>query len=217
VSFAGIRAWVFDLDNTLYPARALYDEIDDRMTAYIMRAVSVDEAKALELREHYFHEYGATVVGLMRHHGVDARDFMRDVHLADHSVLAPDSELREMIAALPGRRIIYTNGGGGHAERVLESLKLADLFDQIFDLETAEMAPKPQTESYERLLRTFDIDPRSALLVEDTLQNLEPAHALGFLTALVGPIHPDPKPPYVDHCAPDVKTLLRLALADKTR
>lgn len=211
MSFAGIRTWVFDLDNTLYPARALYDEIGERMTRYIMHATGFDTAGALEIRERYFHQYGATVVGLMRHHDIDARDFLLDVHQADHSVLEPDAELRALIEALPGRRIIFTNGGGGHAERVLKSLNLDGLFDTVFDIETANLTPKPQRACYERLMAHCGFEAEGALLVEDTLYNLEPAHDMGFATALVGVVHPAPLPPYVDHYAPDVKALLRAA------
>ena len=212
MSFADIRTWVFDLDNTLYPARALYDEIGERMTSYIMRKTGFDEAGALEIRERYLHAYGATVVGLMRHHGIEASDFLLNVHDADHSVLEPDAELRALIERLPGRRIIFTNGGGGHAERVLTSLKLDGLFDTVFDIETAELTPKPQRASYERLLAHCGIDAKGAILIEDTLYNLEPAHNMGFATALVGVVHPAPLPPYVDHYAADVKALLRAAL-----
>lgn len=212
MSFAGIKTWVFDLDNTLYPARALYDEIGERMTRYIERKTGLDTAGALEIRERYFHQYGATVVGLMRHHGIDAREFLIDVHQADHSVLEPDAELRALIAALPGRRIIFTNGGGGHAQRVLESLRLCTLFEAVFDIEDAQLTPKPQRRCYEALLERFGIDAAEAILVEDTLRNLEPAHDLGFTTALVGAVHPTPLPPYVDHHAGHVKALLRLAL-----
>ncbi len=217
MSFAHIRAWVFDLDNTLYPAPALYDEIGVRMTRYIARTLMVDEAEALRLREKYFHEYGATVVGLVRHHGVDARDFLADVHKADHSVLVVDDALRGLIERLPGRRIIFTNGGGGHPERVLESLGLGHCFDAIFDIEAAHLAPKPQREAYTRLIETCGVDPHEAVFIEDTLRNLEPAHALGFTTALVGAARPSPCPAYVDHWADDVKDFLRLALADETR
>ncbi|MGD9979579.1 MAG: pyrimidine 5'-nucleotidase [Hyphomonadaceae bacterium] len=217
MSFADIHTWVFDLDNTLYPARALYDEIGERMTRYIARATGLDMDSALAFRERYFHEYGATVVGLAKHHGVDASDFLLDVHLADHSVLAPDTELRALIGRLPGRRIIFTNGGGGHAQRVLESLNLHGLFEAVFDIEDAELTPKPQRECYERLMARCGFEPRGALLMEDTLRNLEPAHELGFTTALVGPAHPAPRPPYVDHWAPDAKALLRLALGEETR
>jgi putative hydrolase of the HAD superfamily len=209
MSFADIRAWVFDLDNTLYPARALYDEIGERMTRYIARATGLDAPGALEIRERYFHQYGATVVGLARHHDIDARDFLLNVHEADHSVLTPDPDLRALIAALPGQRIIFTNGGGGHAQRVLESLELSDLFDQVFDIEDAKLTPKPQFGCYERLLQHCAIEARGAILIEDTLRNLEPAHELGFATALVGAVHPAPLPAYVDYHAPDVKTLLR--------
>lgn len=206
---AGIKAWVFDLDNTLYPASALYDEIGVRMTAYIARALSIDEPQALILRERYFHHYGATVVGLAKHHNVDAADFLQDVHQADHSVLSPDQDLRTMIARLPGRRIVFTNGGGGHAERVLESLRLSDLFDAVFDIEATGLSPKPQKESYQRLATALRIEPCSAMLIEDTLRNLAPAHEIGFATALVGTVHPEPRPTYVQYWARDLKTLLQ--------
>jgi len=211
-AFQHIRDWVFDLDNTLYPARALYDEIGERMTAFIARAAGASTDEALFLREHYFHEYGATIVGLVRHHGIDAREFLAYVHDADLSVLTPDPELRDLIAALPGRRIVFTNGGGGHAERVLKRLQLDDLIEGVFDIEHAELAPKPQRESYDRLIQVRGVRPDRAILVEDTLRNLEPAHAMGFVTALVGPVHPDPRPAYVDHWADEVKTILRVAL-----
>ncbi len=206
---AGIDVWVFDLDNTLYPASDLYDEIGDRMTAYIARTLGVDAALAIELRERYFHEYGATITGLVKHHEVDAADYLHDVHLADHSVLYADVELRDLLARLPGRRIIHTNGGGGHAERVLESLKLADLFDDIFDIGHAELVPKPQREAFDRLIAAVSIDPCRSMLIEDTMRNLEPAFEMGFSTALVGAVHPDPRPAYVQHWAHDVKDLLR--------
>lgn len=204
-----IRAWVFDLDNTLYPARDLYDEIGVRMTNYISRTLSLDPAEAHEIQERYFHDYGATVVGLVRHHGIDARDFLLDVHTADHSVLSADPELRALIARLPGRRIIFTNGGGGHAERVLDKLNLADLFDAVLDIESCGLAPKPQRESYDRVLAATGISAHGAMLIEDTLRNLEPAHEMGFTTALVGLVHPEPRPAYVDHWAPDAKALLQ--------
>ena len=210
---SGIDVWVFDLDNTLYPASDLYDEIGERMTAYIARTLGVDASLAVELRERYFHQYGATITGLVKHHGTDASDYLYDVHLADHSVLSADTELRDHITRLPGRRIIHTNGGGGHAERVLESLKLADLFDDIFDIGHAELVPKPQREAFDRLIARVSIDPRRSMLIEDTMRNLEPAFEMGFSTALVGAVHPDPRPAYVQHWAHDVKDLLRGWLA----
>jgi putative hydrolase of the HAD superfamily len=202
-------AWVFDLDNTLYPVADLYDEIGARMTAYIARTLALGEAEALALRERYFHQYGATVVGLAAHHDVDPHDFLADVHAADYSVLSADGELADLIAALPGRRIIFTNGGGGHAERALARLGLSHVFETIVDIETTGLAPKPQAGAYERLIAYCGLEPSETVLIEDTLRNLEPAHAMGFTTALVGPVHPAPRPRYVDHWARDVKDLLR--------
>lgn len=208
-AFAHINDWVFDLDNTLYPAPTLYDAVGARMTAYISRAVGIDADKALGLREHYFHLYGATVVGLIIHHGVNGRDFMAQVHDVDYAVLTPDPDLAVSIAALPGRKFIHTNGGGGHAQRALTALGLAAVFDGIFDLEDADFSPKPQALAYRRLIEAHSITPSRAMFVEDTLRNLEPAHELGFCTALVGAVHPEPRPTYVRHWACDMKALLR--------
>jgi len=211
-----VEAWVFDLDNTLYPvASALYDAIGARMTAYIARTAQVDEAEALRLREYYFHQYGATVVGLAKHHHIDANDFLVHVHDLDHSqTLTPDPELNTLIARLPGRRIVFTNGGGGHAVRVLQALELTHLFEHLFDIEAAALTPKPQAGAYQALVRATGIVPSRAVFIEDTLRNLAPAHALGFLTVLVGSRSGDADIGFVDHWAPDLKTFLRQALDD---
>jgi len=206
---AGVEAWVFDLDNTLYPAPALYDAIGERMTAFIAAALSIDEAAALELRERYFHQDGATVAGLARHHGVDAHAFLDYVHDVDYGVLAPDPELAPLIAALPGRKLVFTNGGAGHGARALQHLGLDGVFERVFDIEAGGLVPKPQRAAYLGLVEACALAPERALMIEDTMRNLEPAHALGFATALIGAIHPEPRPAYVQYWARDLKTLLR--------
>jgi putative hydrolase of the HAD superfamily len=208
----GARDFVFDLDNTLYPVSEIYDAIGARMTAYIARALSIGHDEALEVRERYFHQYGATVAGLARNYGIDAQDFMADVHDVDYSVLHPDPELAALIARLPGRRIVFTNGGGGHGQRALARLGLEAHFERVFDLADAGFIPKPERAAYERLIAACDIDPARAMLIEDTLKNLEPAHDLGFSTVLVGSVHPDPNPDYVDARFTDAKAFLRAYL-----
>jgi len=210
---SGRRVFVFDLDNTLYPISEIYDAIGDRMTAYIARALSISAEEALIVRERYFHHYGATVTGLSRHHGIDAREFMDDAHNVDYGVLEADQELAALIARLPGRRIVFTNGGGGHGQRALKALGLDAHFERVFDMEDAGFIPKPEPAAYERLIAACGLDPREAVLVEDTLKNLEPAHALGFETVLVGAVHPEPRPAYLDHHFSDVKAYLRDYLA----
>jgi putative hydrolase of the HAD superfamily len=209
VTRPNIRDWVFDLDNTLYPASTLYDLIGDRMTAYVARVTGLDAVEAERLRDRYHLEFGATAVGLQRHHGVDPLHFMTDVHDVDPAVVDPDPELDALIARLPGRKIVFTNGGGGHAERIVTQIGIAHHFEHLFDLETSGFVPKPVIGAYHQLIELYGVDPAAAVMVEDTLRNLEPAHELGFTTVLIGPVHPEPKPAYLDHWAHDLKAFLR--------
>ena len=204
---ANVHAWVFDLDNTLYPASAtVYRAVEARMTAYIARALQLAEDDAAGLRERYFQEYGATVAGLVERNGLDAHDFLEFVHDVDFDALSPDQGLNELIATLPGRKFVFTNGGATYARRVLERLGLASHFDGVCDIESAGLAPKPSPAAYRALIEHCAIDPARAVLIEDSARNLEPAHALGFTTALVGA--DATAGAYVDIAAADLKTLL---------
>jgi len=209
IALASIEAWVFDLDNTLYSTPLLYDAVGERMTAYIARSLGISNAEARKLRERYFDDYGATVTGLARHHAMDAHDFLAHVHDVDYSVLDPDPELGALIEQLPGRKIVFTNGGGGHGQRALAQLAIAHCFELVFDIEAAGLAPKPQHAAYERLIVACGIDPKKSVLIEDSARNLEPAHALGFATVLVG----GEGAPHVHHAAPDVKAFLGSVLS----
>ena len=209
IKLASVEAWVFDLDNTLYSTPLLYDAVGERMSAYIARALGVSDAEATMLRERYFEDYGATVAGLSRHHAMDAHDFLAHVHDVDYSVLDPDPELGALIEQLPGRKIVFTNGGGGHGQRALAQLAIAHCFELVFDIEAAGLAPKPHHAAYERLIAACGIDPARSVLIEDSARNLEPAHALGFATVLIG----SEKAPHVHHATPDVKAFLRSVLS----
>lgn len=200
--------WVFDLDNTLYPAdHTIYHAIGDRMTAYIARHVGVDAAEALRLRELYFDAYGATVAGLVRHHGVDAADFLEFVHDTPLDGVEPDPALAPLIAALPGRRIVFTNGASGYAARILARLGLAPLFERAVALDDVGLVPKPERRAFEALISLCGFDPARAVMIEDHARNLQPAHALGFATVLVGP--EAQTAPWIDYAAPDVATFLQ--------
>ena len=209
VALASVEAWIFDLDNTLYSTPLLYDAVGERMSAYIARALGVSDAEATVLRERYFQDYGATVAGLSRHHAMDAHDFLAHVHDVDYSVLDPDPELGALIEQLPGRKIVFTNGGGGHGQRALAQLAIAHCFELVFDIEAAGLAPKPHRAAYERLIAACGINPAKSVLIEDSARNLEPAHALGFATVLIG----GERAPHVHHAAPDVKAFLRSVLS----
>jgi len=181
-----IDAWIFDLDNTLYPAECnLFREIDARMTAYVRDRLGLAHDDARVLQKDYYVRYGTTMSGLMREHAVDPDDFMAFVHDIDLTVVAADERLAASIAALPGRKFVFTNGSVRHAENVLARIGLSTHFDEIFDIKAAKYTPKPHRETYERFLETHSIEPAAAAMFEDLAHNLEAAHALGMTTVLV--------------------------------
>lgn len=183
-----VQDWIFDLDNTLYPATSsLFPQIDTRMKAFIAEFLGIEPHKAFEIQKRYYHEYGTTLRGLMLKHGLEPDEFLAYVHDVDHSVLEADAEMDAAIAALPGRKLIFTNGSEKHAEDVLERLKLAHHFSGIFDIRAAEFIPKPQPETYARMTQAFGVDPKVSAFFEDSASNLKPAAEIGMTTIWVRP------------------------------
>lgn len=187
-NFSHVRAWVFDLDNTLYPPQVrLFDQIEVRMTRFVMEALGVERAEADRLRRHYWATYGTTLAGLMREHGVDPGPYLTDVHDIDFSALERDADLAARIQALPGRRIVYTNGTAPYARRVLEQRGLSGLFDAVYGVENAGFLPKPEREAFEAIFAADGLDPGRAAMFEDDVRNLVAPHAMGMRTVLVAP------------------------------
>lgn len=183
---ADVDCWLFDMDNTLYPAKSsLFPQIDVRMQAFVGRLLGIDAAAARAVQKSYFHEYGTTLRGLMAHHGVDPAAFLAEVHDVDMSVLEPNPRLARQLARLPGRRILFTNADAAYAQRVLARLGIAGLFDAIHDICAADYCPKPDAAAYASACRTFGIDPARAFFVDDMAHNLPPAKALGMVTGWV--------------------------------
>jgi len=183
---ARIDCWIFDLDNTLYPASTdLFGLIDARMTAYVARLLGVDPGEARRIQKAYFHAHGTTLSGLMREHEVDPHDFLADVHAIEMDALREDRRLVEAIARLPGRKLIFTNGAADYAGRVLAKLGLSDAFEAVHDIHACEYDPKPSMSGYRRMIDTYAIRPETALFVEDMARNLVPAKALGMTTVWV--------------------------------
>lgn len=187
-SFSHVTAWVFDLDNTLYPPHArLFDQIEVRMTQYVMDALGVSRDEADRLRKHYWHSYGTTLAGLMREHQVDPTPYLTSVHDISLDHLEKDADLTAHIAELPGRRIVYTNGSAPYAERVLAARGLDCLFDAIYGVEHAGFRPKPEREAFETVFALDGMDPGRAAMFEDDQRNLAAPHALGMRTVHVAP------------------------------
>lgn len=186
--FRDTRAWVFDLDNTLYPPQMrLFDQIEVRMTNYVMATLKVDMLEANRLRKLYWADYGTTLAGLMALHGLDPDPYLVDVHDIDFSVLAPDPELRAKISELPGRRIVYTNGSAPYAERVLDARGLSGLFDAVYGVEHADYRPKPEAAAFARIFARDALTPFGAAMFEDDPRNLAVPHDLGMHTVHVAP------------------------------
>jgi putative hydrolase of the HAD superfamily len=181
-----IDCWIFDLDNSLYPASAnLFELIDIRMGAFIERLLGVDPVEARRVQKHYFHEHGTTLAGLMAANGVDPHDFLAYVHDIDLARISADPDVAAALARLPGRRMIFTNGDVDYAGRVLDKLGLGGLFDEIHDIHAMDYVPKPNPASYEAMCALYGIDASRALFVEDMARNLAPAKALGMTTVWI--------------------------------
>lgn len=187
-AFAHVTTWVFDLDNTLYPPEVrLFDQIEIRMTDWVMKTLSVDRDKADRLRKHYWATYGTTLAGLMREHDADPMPYLTDVHDIDFSVLTPDRALASRIAALPGRRIVYTNGSAPYARKVLAARGLDGLFDDVYGVEHADFLPKPEENAYHKIIARDGFAPTKAAMFEDDARNLAAPHKLGMTTVHVAP------------------------------
>ena len=209
-----MRTWIFDLDNTLHDARPhIFPHLNRSMTAYLQAALDLDEQAAGELRQHYWRRYGATLLGLMRHHGTDPGHFLSETHrFADlSSMIRKEPGLRHALLALRGRRIVFSNAPVHYARAVLKVLRVADLFDDVFSIEHTRFRPKPDAYGFLRLLRRNRLSARQCIMVEDMLENLRTAKKLGMRTVWVSREHNAPA--FVDHTVRSVRALRRIGRA----
>ena len=207
-----VDTWIFDLDDTLYPPeKEVLGLINERMTAYMVRQTGLPWPEARRLQRAYHDEHGTTLAGLMALHGVEPGPFLDEVHDISLDRLEPDADLDRALAALPGRRLVFTNGSARHAERVLEALGVADRFEAVFHIEAADYIPKPKPEAFAAIVRSHAVAPRSAAFFEDMERNLEPAAALGMTTVLVGPRGSPEPPDFVHHRAASLTPFLTTA------
>jgi putative hydrolase of the HAD superfamily len=186
--FARVDAWVFDLDNTLYPRHInLFSQVDKRIREYVGRLLNLPPDEAQRVQKDYYQRYGTTLRGLMVERGIKPDDFLEYVHDIDHSPVLPDPRLGSAIERLPGRKFILTNGSKAHAEKVAERLGIARHFEDIFDIVRSELLPKPNALTYGRFVTATGIDPTRAGMFEDLARNLLVPHDLGMATVLVAP------------------------------
>jgi putative hydrolase of the HAD superfamily len=218
--FSHVETWVFDLDNTLYPRHLnLWQQVDERIREYVAKFLDIEHEEAFRVQKDYYRRYGTTMRGLMTEHGLNPDDFLDFVHEIDHSPLEPDAALGAAIEALPGRKLILTNGTRKHADAVTRRLAIDHHFEGVFDIVAAELEPKPAPQTYDRFLKTHGVDPSRAAMFEDLARNLTVPHALGMTTVLVVPAGTrevfresweleGPGEPHVDHVTDDLAGFL---------
>ncbi len=216
--FRHVDVWIFDLDNTLYPARCgLFAQIESRMTQFVQAQLGMDAQEARRVQKTYYREHGTTLTGLMHLHGVDPDAYLAYVHDIDISVLEPDAALGRALSRLPGRRFVFTNGCRHHADRVLGRLALDHLFEELWDIRTLGFRPKPDPLSYRVALTRAAAPAWRSAIFDDIARNLVPAHALGFTTVWLrndsewsrqGPEDPQVSPENIHFEAADLRAFL---------
>lgn len=185
--FSG-RTWIFDLDNTLHDARPhIFPHIDRSMTAYLVAHLNLGADAANDLRQFYWRRYGATLVGLIRHHGIDPHHFLRETHHFPgiEKLVVGRRELRSVLRRLPGRKIVFSNAPAHYSRAILAALGVDDLFDDVFSIERTRFRPKPDAHGFRRLLRAHRLQASRCIMVEDSLENLRTAKRLGMKTVWV--------------------------------
>lgn len=212
---ARAEAWLFDLDNTLYPAHTdLFAQIDQRMAGFITRYLGITAAEARTVQKAYWVSHGTTLNGLMSEHGMPPEPFLEFVHDIDVSGLAYDLRLDAALSRLPGRKIIFTNGTVRHAENVLNRLKLAHHFESIFDIAATGYVPKPHADAYHHVVAASGVRAHRTVMVDDSVKNLLPAFGLGMTTVWAtgkpewsGP-DPQPDAVHIHHTTDDIGEFL---------
>lgn len=213
---AGARTWVFDLDNTLhYCTPHIFPHMNRSMTEYVMRHLGLDEVEASALRRRYWLQYGATLLGLMKHHDTDPDHFLRETHQFPEleRMVIREMGLRGLLHRLPGRKVVFSNSPERYCRAVLEVLGITDLFDGVFTIEHTRYRPKPDARGFRELFRRHDIDPRRSVMVEDSLDNLLTARRLGMRTVYIVRRKPGllrvRRPGYVDLMVTDLRAMTR--------
>ena len=181
-----ISTWIFDLDNTLYSADSgIFQQVHTLMSKFVSTHLNIDIKKATELQRKYYRQHGTTLRGLMDNHNVDPDHFLSEVHQLDYSIVGPNFKLNRELKKLKGRKIIYTNANRQHANDILIRLELTNIFDEIFDIKTANYIPKPEASPYEQIISEFNIDPITTIMFDDIAKNLVPAKNVGFASVWI--------------------------------
>lgn len=206
------RVWIFDLDNTLHDARVhIFPSMHRQINAWLRSRLGVDEEGANQLRQKYWRRYGTTLHGLMRHHGTDPREFLRETHRFPdiERMVVYDNALHHALQRLQGRKLVFSNAPRHYVDAVLRAMRLHRYFDSVYTIESTRFRPKPAYAGFHVLLRAYHLDPHRCAFVDDALENLQAAKRLGMSTVWVSPRMLRPR--FVDLRVASMLELPRLA------
>lgn len=211
-SLRAMTTWIFDLDDTLHDSSAgVFPHINRMMTAFMVRHLALDPAEAQHLRQLYWRRYGATLTGLVRHHGVDPHHFLHETHALDElaSLLVADPTVGRVLARLPGDKVLFSNGPSHYVGAVLAAMGVHRHFSARFGVDQLDFIPKPYPATFRKVLHRVRAHPRDCVMIEDSLANLRTAKRLGMRTVWMAPGRVK-KPGYVDARIDRLADLLRL-------
>ena len=177
------NTWIFDLDNTLHDAqKKIFPLINKKINQYISKAVKINLSEADVLRQKYWDNYGATLEGLIKHHNINPKDFLKKTHTLKNfeELVFPMQDLLKVLSSISGKKIIYTNAPRDYTNEVLKICKIEDYFDEIFSIEDCNFLAKPSVASMEFFLKKYGI--KEAFFVDDVKENLETANQFGLTT-----------------------------------
>ena len=210
-----IDTWIFDLDNTLYSADSgIFQQVHKLMGKFIVEHLNVNINEAKNIQRKYYKKHGTTLRGLMDDHGIDPDSFLEEVHKLDYSIVNPNLKLAKNLENLNGKKFIFTNANKKHADNILDKLQIANIFEGIFDIKMANYIPKPEIESYEKLIETYSINPNKTIMFDDIAKNLVPASKKGFTTVWIDVGHENfsddvaSSKKYLDHQTKDLSNWL---------
>ena len=210
-----IDTWIFDLDNTLYSADSgIFQQVHKLMGKFIVEHLNVNINEAKTIQRKYYKKHGTTLRGLMDNHGIDPDSFLEEVHNLDYSIIHPNNKLIESLINLDGKKYIFTNANKKHADIILDKLQITNLFEGIFDIKMANYIPKPEIQTYEKLIETYNINPNKTIMFDDIAKNLVPAAKMGFITVWIDVGHENfsddiaSSKKYLDHQTKDLSNWL---------
>ena len=210
-----IDTWIFDLDNTLYSADSgIFQQVHKLMGQFIVERLNVNINEAKNIQRKYYKKHGTTLRGLMDDHGIDPDSFLEEVHKLDYSIVNPNLKLAKNLENLNGKKFIFTNANKKHADIILDKLQITNLFEGIFDIKMANYIPKPEIQTYEKLIETYNINPNKTIMFDDIAKNLVPASKIGFTTVWIDVGHENfsddiaSSKKYLDHQTKDLSNWL---------